>query len=194
MSLTNYSDISKRGASVRAGFQFEFRCHCCSQTWSSPFKPYRRGRLAGILAGAARLIPGFGVVTPATRRIADLGEQRAWESARDSALELAQERYVECAECGKMACEQCWDPDARRCARCRGGNGRSTTSEGATAAAGAPADSAGLRCPNCSAGLGGGRFCPECGFDMASTHKSCPGCGALCTRATRYCTDCGHGF
>jgi predicted amidophosphoribosyltransferase len=42
--------------------------------------------------------------------------------------------------------------------------------------------------------MGGGRFCAECGFDMASTHKSCPGCGTMCARAARFCPDCGHGF
>ena len=51
-----------------------------------------------------------------------------------------------------------------------------------------------MNCPNCQTPSQGGRFCHECGFDMASTHKSCPGCGSVMPRAARFCTDCGHGF
>ena len=54
--------------------------------------------------------------------------------------------------------------------------------------------SSGMYCPNCQTASQGGRFCHECGFDMASTHKSCPGCGATMPRQARFCTDCGHGF
>ena len=49
-------------------------------------------------------------------------------------------------------------------------------------------------CPNCQVLSEGGRFCHECGFDMASTHKSCPGCGTTVSRQARFCPDCGHGF
>ena len=51
-----------------------------------------------------------------------------------------------------------------------------------------------LACPNCQTPSQGGRFCHECGFDMASTHKSCPACGVTMMRQARFCTDCGHAF
>ncbi len=194
MNLTNYSDTSKRGTS-EAGFQFVFRCECCSRTWSTAFKPYRRAGFAGTFARVSRLIGGFGAMVPLARRFADFGEQQAWQSALDGALESAQERYVECPECGKAACEKCWDPDQHRCTICDGGSARSGPAGRATVAAETITSGAtGLRCPNCSTVIGGSRFCAECGFDMASTHKSCPSCGVLCTRTARFCTDCGHGF
>jgi hypothetical protein len=55
-------------------------------------------------------------------------------------------------------------------------------------------EAAAVVCPNCQTPSQGGRFCHECGFDMASTHKSCPACGATMMRQARFCTDCGHGF
>ena len=49
MSLTNYQDVSRVGASVDAGFQFDFYCANCSRRWKSPFTPYRRGQFSGLI-------------------------------------------------------------------------------------------------------------------------------------------------
>ncbi|MEF2251058.1 hypothetical protein V4D00_11565 [Ralstonia solanacearum] len=38
----NYRDLCIQSG-TGAGFQFEFYCQCCSDTWRSPFAPYRSG-------------------------------------------------------------------------------------------------------------------------------------------------------
>lgn len=192
MSLTNYRDVGKSGSSMEAGFQFEFHCGNCSRTWKSPFEPYRRGQFAGLIYRFAYFLGDRGSMFRASNAVADAGAKKAREAALQNALESASERYAECPACRKTVCEDCWDARAKLCEACSGKGARATSVDsGATAAATSPA---GLTCPNCSAAIGSGRFCPECGFDMASTHKTCPGCGTLCTRSARFCTDCGHGF
>lgn len=204
MGLTNYHDIGKAGSDTHAGFQFEFHCGNCSRKWKSPFEPYRRGQLAGFVYGFARYLGGRGLLFRASSTVADAGADRARRGALERALGLAEQRYIECPACEKAVCENCWDERSKLCEPCAGKGARSPTPRDddqaqaqAGAAHGARAAAAvgsAMKCPNCSAAIGGGRFCEECGFDMASTHKSCPGCGTLCTRAARFCTDCGHGF
>lgn len=201
MSLGNYRDVSKTGSDTNAGFQFEFTCENCSRTWKSPFQPYRRGQLAGFVRKFAYFLGDRGTMTKASGTLADVGTKGARDAALQTAIELAEQRFHECPSCRKAVCDDCWDDGARLCVECsehgaRPARGRrharhDVDEERAEAA---PAQAAGAACPNCATPMGGGRFCAECGFDMASTHKSCPGCGAMCTRAARFCTDCGHGF
>lgn len=200
-SLTNYRDIGKGGnADTNVGFQFEFACGNCSRTWKSPFRPYRRGQLAGLVYKIAYYLGDRGGMFRGLDLIATTGETRARQSALEDALRLAEQRYTDCPGCHKLVCEDCWDDRARLCERCRSGSGRSSgaaaSNESRSDAGAEPrAERQGVaKCSNCGAALDGGRFCAECGFDVASTHKSCPGCGTLCTRAARFCTDCGHGF
>jgi len=195
MSLTNYRDVDKSSSEGAAGFQFEFHCGNCSRTWKSPFKPYRKGQLADLIYKFAYYLGDRGSVYRASSAVANAGENRARESALHDALEIAAQRYTQCPGCAKAVCQYCWDERARLCESCAGKGGRSSSADGAGRAdeRGAPGG-AGPACPNCQAAFGGGRFCAECGFDMASTHKSCPGCGTMCARAARFCPDCGHGF
>jgi membrane protease subunit (stomatin/prohibitin family) len=72
--------------------------------------------------------------------------------------------------------------------------GRQQTELQQNAAAHRDSQASSSACPNCRTPSSGGRFCGECGFDMASTHKSCPGCGTMVLRQARFCTDCGHSF
>jgi Double zinc ribbon len=127
--------------------------------------------------------------------LADAGEKRARRAALEEAIVLAEQRYADCPNCKKTVCEDCWNPRTQQCVSCDG-QGEPTPSgrHAPAAASGGGHAGPGLACPNCRTALGGGRFCAECGFDMASTHKSCPGCGAMCTRAARFCPECGHGF
>ena len=208
MSLTNYRDAGRAGSDMSAGFQFEFYCGNCSRTWKSPFEPYRRGQLAGFIYRFAYFLGDRGSMFRATNVVADAGANRARQGALGRALELAEQRYSECPSCVKIVCEDCWDSQARLCVSCagkgehasRGNRGRRDEADAGThshddrPSAAVSERSAGLKCPNCSSTIGAGRFCEECGFDMASTHKSCPSCGTMCARATRFCADCGHGF
>jgi hypothetical protein len=199
-SLTNYREVGKSGASDwNAGFQFEFTCGNCERTWKSPFRPYRRGQLTGLVYKFSYYLSNFAGLSRGVGLISSSGEAGARQKALDEALVLAEQRYTFCPGCHRIVCEDCWDDRVRQCERCRGGAGRSPA--GSVSRRGVPQEAeevverrAGATCSNCGAASDGGRFCAECGFDMASTHKSCPGCGALCTRAARFCTDCGHAF
>lgn len=186
MTLTNYREVG-READNGAGFQFEFSCARCSHTWKSPFKPYRKGQFADLLYKFAYFFGDRGSVSRASTGLAKVGEKGAMEAALEEALVEAEQRYAVCPGCDKTVCDNCWDARSKRCEDCaRTGGPSAARSDGGRAG--------GASCPNCKSPLDGGRFCAECGFDMASTHKSCPGCGALCARAARFCTDCGHGF
>lgn len=189
MSLTNYRDISRAGSDVDAGFQFEFYCGHCTRTWKSAFKPYRRGQLSGLIYKFAYFFDKHGGMSRASNAVSESGSKGAREAALEEAAQLASQRYVECPECEKAVCEECWNPSAQRCEGCIAQGARSRRGEAASSTS-----AAGGSCPNCRASMSGGRFCAECGFDMASTHKSCPGCGVMCVRAARFCTDCGHAF
>ena len=195
MSLTNYQDLSKVGTSVNAGFQFEFYCGHCSRRWKSPYAPYRRGRFAGFIYKYGYFLPGFGKMARVLSFASETGEKHARETALQDAIALAEPRYNECRSCQKTVCEDCWNPRTQQCEACSGKGEQPSAERGSAAASSGGSNAAGgLACPNCQAAFGGGRFCAECGFDMASTHKSCPGCGTMCLRAARFCTDCGHGF
>ena len=202
MSLTNYRDVDKSRSEGAAGFQFEFHCGNCARTWKSAFKPYRKGQLANLIYQVAYYLGDRGSMHRASSDLANAGEHRARESALQVALQIAEQRYTECPQCAKAVCEYCWDERARLCESCTSKGGRSSSADrggtaderGGNVAERGSVGGAGLACPNCQSAFGGGRFCAECGFDMASTHKSCPGCGTMCARAARFCPDCGHGF
>ena len=204
MELTNFEDRSKVGSNTGAGFQFEFFCANCSHRWKSPFRPYRRGQFTGLLYKFAYMFAGTGRYVRMSSALSDTGEKGARAAALQEALALAESRYFECRDCRKTVCEDCWDDRASRCSACLGegrkhaadGGGDRGNGHAASQRCAAPEEAAiaGPTCPNCQSALGGGRFCPECGFDMASTHKSCPGCGTMCARSTRFCAECGHGF
>jgi len=51
----NYKDLSKNSG-VNAGFQFEFFCEQCNDTWRSPFVPYKRGQVSGWLGKIAGMV------------------------------------------------------------------------------------------------------------------------------------------
>ncbi len=200
MTLNNYRDISRQGTDVGAGFQFEFRCSSCNSAWKSPLKPYRRGQLAGLINKFAFFLGDRGSMGRLSSGVATTGVERAKAQALQEAIELAEERYAVCSSCDKTVCESCWNAGAQRCEECMQQGSRSSARGHSAHREGSPAESGGgapvaLRCPNCSAEhVDGGRFCSECGFDMAATHKSCPSCGATTARSARFCTDCGHGF
>ena len=188
---------SKLGSQVGAGFQFEFHCGNCSRTWKGPFEPYRRGQFAGLIYKLSYFLGDRGSMFRASNALADVGANRARESALQQSIALAEQRYTECPECAKAVCEECWDSRAQLCTACAGKGARSTTEDGDARAgtrgqAAAARDSGGPTCPNCASRIGGGRFCPECGFDMASTHKTARVAGR-CARATRFC-GLRHGF
>jgi hypothetical protein len=196
MRLDNFQDLSVRGSDTRAGFQFEFYCAHCERRWKSPFKPFRMGQFNGMLTQLAEFFQGAQHASYEVARVSEWRGHRAHAQAQQEAQQMAQHHYSVCTVCHKACCEHCFDARELCCQPClnstHAGN-RSGTASSASSAPCAPAGH-GPACPSCSTPNAGGRFCAECGFDMASTHKSCPGCAAMCERATRFCADCGHGF
>ena len=184
MALDNYRDMSTGSAAMDAGFQFEFYCTHCSNKWQSPFKPYRMGQVTGFLSRFSFLLGGMNNAVRASSGVSDYSSRGAREEALAEAQAQAQLRYTQCSACDNAVCHNCFDTSKNMCVPCA----QSKNSASQSAVAG------GHACPNCSTPGNGGRFCAECGFDMASTHKSCPGCGALAERQSRFCVDCGHSF
>ena len=190
MALTNYRDLSTSSSDVAAGFQFEFYCEACGETQRSAFQPYRKGQLTGWLNRFTFLLGDLHKASRASGAFADAGAAGAKADALAEATSAVAALYQHCDRCRKWVGRECWNERTDSCKTCAQGAGAAAPGQGGALAPG----QAGSACPNCQAPSQGGRFCPECGFDMASTHKSCPGCGALQLRQARFCTDCGHGF
>ncbi len=185
MPLTNYRDLSTSSSDVSAGFQFEFFCERCGESWRSPFKPYRKGQITGWLSRFAFMFSDLSKASRATGAFADAGGGSAKTEALEEARATAASMFEHCPGCRKWVGRECWDAHAGSCNECAGQAARGSGHE---------ASGGGAVCPNCQTPSQGGRFCHECGFDMASTHKSCPACGVTLPRSARFCTDCGHGF
>lgn len=186
VSLENFRETNPPGSQGGAGFQFEFYCEQCTRTWKSPYKPYRVGQLAALTSSIAQFFGDMRSIGSTTEKVAQVGSARARRSALEEAQQQAATMFSRCANCAQTVCDDDWNTRKQSCNRCAG--------QGAAAPAAAASGSATMACPNCRVAFAGGRFCAECGFDMASTHKSCPGCSAMCLRQARFCTDCGHSF
>ena len=190
MALENYRDVSSGGSDIGAGFQFEFYCQNCDRRWKSTFKPYRMGQFTGLLNRFAFLFTDMRTAGRATGNFADMGSGGARDTAFQDALKRAETMYTECGGCHRGVCGDCYDERQQECVDCvtkaRGGAGGGQGSGQAQGAA--------LTCPSCQCATTGGRFCGECGYDMASAYKSCPTCSAMAARNARFCGDCGHGF
>lgn len=188
MPLDNYRDLSTTGSGsgMGAGFQFEFFCGHCGSTWKTPFKPYRPGQISNFVSLFASFLPGrMNLAARAGHAFTDARSVKAREAALLAGMQRAETLYQVCRSCQRATCDNCWDSGQSICTDCAGR--QATDLKQAARAANAV-------CPNCQTPNEGGRFCAECGFDMASTHKTCPGCGAMQSRQSRFCTDCGHSF
>jgi hypothetical protein len=194
MAMTNFRDLS----SVRGdapGFQFEFFCEVSGETWKSPFRPYRRGQIFGMVSKLTYWFNDLHSASRVTEHFAGSGQEKAKQAALAEAQQLAAQRFTQCEKCSKWIINSHLDDRTGRCGPCSGkrGGGNAFGSAYADDSADDVQGSAVL-CPNCQTPSQGGRFCHECGFDMASAFKSCPGCGTTLPRQARFCTDCGHGF
>jgi len=193
MALENYRDISVGGADVDSGFQFEFYCQCCDRRWKSTFKPHRMGQFSGLLMRFGFLFSSVRSAGYATGNFADMGAGGAKAKAFDEAMQRARTMYTECGGCHHGVCDDCWDSRQQECVECvtKERQGAALADRQQSEAA---ATASNMTCPSCQCVTAGGRFCGECGYDMASTFKSCPTCGVMAARNARFCGDCGHGF
>jgi hypothetical protein len=195
MELENYRDLSSGGSGLSSGFQFEFYCTNCSSKWKSAFKPYRAGQLASVLSRFSFLFGGSAASTAgrAASGFSDYGGRQARDAAFAEASQHARTLYTICSSCKKAVCADCLGASGQICLPCLEKDSRASA-EVAEQTAARSREQAAHACPNCGINNSGGRFCAECGFDMASTHKSCPSCGTMALRQARFCTDCGHSF
>ena len=199
MVMKNFRDLSRPNADLSAGFQFEFYCEICQESWRSPFKPYRAGQAAGLFTRFSYVLNEFYKVGKLTDLVyktgrasgtsADAVGSKARSVAFAEAEAMVADRYHKCDSCRLTVCDDCWREAANLCVKCDANSAVVARLEQEEQQAAAR-----IYCPNCQTLSQGGRFCHECGFDMASTHKSCPGCGSTMPRQARFCTDCGHGF
>ncbi len=202
MSMKNYHDLSSSSSSeTKAGFQFEFYCESCNDSWRSPFHPYRRGRLTGLLKRFDFVFEPLYHLGQASGTLADAGADKAKRAALATVLRQAAQRFHACQACSHWVCDNCFDAhttECRDCAALAAGLAAAPAGDSAAvepmAGSAAPVSASRPLCPQCQVPSEGGRFCHECGFDMASTHKSCPACGTTVSRASRFCPDCGHDF
>lgn len=188
--MRNYRDVSSGSSDVSAGFQFEFFCEVCGETSRSAFQPYRKGQLTGWLTRFAFMFTDLHKFGRATGTFADAGAQGAKAEALAEAQAAAMKIYTRCDSCHKWVCGDCYIESSGECKDCAA----KAKAKASYSVGGSGGDANATVCPNCQTESQGGRFCHECGFDMASTHKSCPGCGSTQPRSARFCTDCGHGF
>jgi hypothetical protein len=204
----NYSDISRQSG-MDAGFEFEFRCQRCSQTWRSGFTPYKLAKASGWLHQATELASsrlGYDA-SNAAQSLSDAGWSRGRDAAFKKAIQEASTHFHRCAKCTNQVCGQCWNAQAGLCLNCApdlASNVESARAQGLVESAVQSAHSYGgeqaaqvdvttthqLSCPQCRAETHGAKFCPECGHRL-DVAVNCPSCSAQIPPGARFCGECG---
>jgi membrane protease subunit (stomatin/prohibitin family) len=197
----NYNDLS-----TDSGFQFEFHCEHCHETWRSPFDRYAAGTAESVLSAAEGIFGGiFGSARNAMGHVRNAG----WSKARDKALreasEQAKEHFHRCPRCANHMCGNCWNEDEGTCISCvprldpelaaisreaKIARAREVAYETATVSE-ADLKQRVVSCPDCGAPAGRGKFCPECGGAL-SLAKTCNGCSAEVPASAKFCPECGE--
>jgi hypothetical protein len=205
----NYNDLSEQ-TGVRAGFQFEFYCERCNDTWRTEFVPFRSGQASGWLSKASSLFGGVigGAAADALEGVAE----SAWGNAHDKAflesIEKAKNHFHRCARCFQYVCDVCWNSGKGLCLNCAPDvqtEVEAARTQGEIYGASENAVLEGIRkgkkqdvksehqlkCPQCGAETKGAKFCPECGFKL-SQQGTCRACSAKVSPAAKFCPECGE--
>ena len=203
----NYNDLCEQSG-VNAGFQFEFFCERCNDTWRTEFVSYRSGQASGWLGKAGSMFGGLlGGAEEALEGLAESGWGKARDEAFRSAIEQAKGHFHRCARCFQYVCDTCWNRDKGLCLNCAPDAEveiEAARAEGEVHAAGEKAALEGIRqgkqkdvkrdrqliCPKCGAETKGAKFCPECGTQLAVKVR-CPGCSAEIYAGAKFCPECG---
>jgi hypothetical protein len=202
----NFKDLSTaRG--VDAGFQFEFYCERCADTWRSEFVPYRSGQASGWVGKAASMFGGvLGSVGTAVDGLAQSGFGEARDAEFRSASEQAAAHFHRCGKCHSYVCARCFNAASGLCyncapsvevaieaARTQGeiqGASQKAADEGAARGAGREvARDRQLVCPACGVETHGAKFCPECGQRLGD--PALCACGAKIPPGAKFCPECG---
>jgi hypothetical protein len=204
----NYSDVSQQSG-VNAGFQFEFYCERCGDTWRTDFVPYRSAQASGWIGKAAGLLGGvLGGAGDAVEGLAQAGWGKAHDEAFRQAVEQAKRHFHRCAKCFQYVCDTCVTRDSGLCLNCAPDAEveiEAARARGEVDAAGEKAALEGIRrgkqkdvqrsrqlvCPECGCETHGAKFCPECGFQLAGK-GICPKCSAELSPTAKFCPECGE--
>jgi len=207
----NYSDLSRQNGQD-IGFEFEFRCQRCSDTWRSGFTPYKLGKASGWLRQASELASGAtGRVGFDASTAAQNLSQAGWSHGRDAAFKKAivdaSTHFHRCAKCAQHVCGQCWSAQRGLCFNCAPDLASNVESARATGLVDAAVSSAReygatqapqvdvaaqhqLSCPQCRAETHGAKFCPQCGFHLGAA-VNCHSCSATVPAGAKFCPECG---
>ena len=207
----NYRDMCLQNG-TGAGFQFEFSCQRCRDTWRSAFQPYAGGRVAGWLDKTAGMAWGaLGRSTSEASNAINGMVGAHWGPARDSAFQKAvteaQTHFNRCPRCVTHVCGSCWSAAQGLCLNCAPDTAAEVAAarvRGLNEAASQRAYEAGearaatvdverpvqLVCPQCRTETHGARFCPSCGHRLAEP-DSCASCHAELPPNASFCPECG---
>jgi hypothetical protein len=201
-------------AGTGAGYQFEFFCQCCNDTWRSPFEPYRSGQVSGWLQqvqGALGALLGNAgrEIGRAASGVADAGWGQGRDAAFKQSIESAQAHFHRCAKCRQAVCARCWDGDkglCRTCAPNAAAEVEAARNRGTLDAARAQAYQSGagqegpvdtgvkasrqLVCPQCATESMGGNFCAQCGHRLGEP-MACAACQTVIPMGGSHCPGCG---
>jgi membrane protease subunit (stomatin/prohibitin family) len=197
----NYNDIS-----TDAGFQFEFHCEHCHETWRSPFDRYAAGTAESLLSAAEGVFGGiFGTARNAVGHVRNAGWSKARDKALADAVAQAREHFHRCPRCANHFCDNCWNEDEGTCIGCvprldpelaaisreaKIAKAREVAYETATVSK-EDLQQRVVSCPQCGSAVARGKFCPECGGSL-SLAKTCSGCSAEVPASAKFCPECGE--
>lgn len=119
----NYRDLCDQHG-TGAGFQFEFHCSRCFDTWRSPFENFTAGRMASWLSRgvtAAWSVIG-GRAGSGMSSAADGLAGASWGGTREAAfqraVDTARGHFNRCGRCSSYVCDRCWNPEHGLCLNC----------------------------------------------------------------------------
>jgi len=200
----NVNDLSNEN-----GYQFEFVCERCGNGYRSPFQRNKITAGKGLLRAFGSLTSSVGAADR-LGNVADYLDRSTGSAAKDKALtagvEAVRPHFRQCRGCGNWVChEVCWNEDIGQCLNCS----PSVADELSRAQAHAQVEQikekvqdvdwtadldlttrARVKCPECSADVAGGKFCPECGASL-SPKDECRNCGTDLGSA-KFCPECGE--
>lgn len=193
------------------GYQFEFFCDKCGNGFRSTYVANKAGMAASLLGMAGDMFGGaFAQAANAGNRMKDALRGKGWDDAFAAAIGEIKPKFKQCTRCGNWICpEVCWNPKASLCKACAPDLAEESAAAQADAlrfqvasqmhSKAASADLVGAIdikeqkqavCPHCSARVGGGKFCPDCGKPLAQK-SACGKCNAEIPVSSKFCPECG---
>ncbi|MBZ5565706.1 MAG: zinc ribbon domain-containing protein [Acidobacteriia bacterium] len=194
--------------STDKGYQFEFFCDRCGNSFMTEFKPSATGMAVSALRTAGSLLGGvFGSAASSSYEIERAVQGPGHDKAFRAAVEEAKPNFRQCPKCSRWVCQTaCWNPKRGLCYECA----PNVETELAAAQAQATVEQiqqkvreqdlttdidltseAAALCPSCGARTAGAKFCPECGKPLRPKGE-CPRCGTKVEAGAKFCPECGQ--